>query len=82
MGFEDQQLECILSIQYPLKLEKHYTKVQVLLDSNSEINAITPTYTAKLGLRIYSTDIRAQKIDRSTFSTYGIVLVNFQLEEK
>ena len=43
---------------------------------------MTPVYTAVLGLHVCPTDIGAQKIDRSMFSTYSIVLVNFQLKDK
>ena len=56
MGVE--QLERILLIQYPVQF-KGYPTVQALLDSNSEVNIITPAYAAVLGLRVCSTDIRA-----------------------
>lgn len=82
MKFEDQQLECILFIQYPLKFNKSYTKVQVLIDSNNKINIITSIYAAILELRICSTNIGAQKIDKFTLSTYGMTLANFQLKDK
>ena len=59
IGVEDQQLERFLFIQYLVKFKKDYTKVQVLLDSNSEINAMTPAYTAKLWLHVYPTNVEA-----------------------
>lgn len=39
-------------------------------------------YAAVLRLHICSTDVRAQKIDESTFLSYSMMLVNFQLENK
>ena len=35
-----------------------------------------------MGLKVRKTDIRAQKIDGSTFGTFGIVLADFQVENK
>ena len=43
---------------------------------------MTPAYVAKLDLKVRETDIRAQKIDSSTLNTFGIVLANFQVENK
>ena len=36
----------------------------------------------KLGLKIYFTNIRAQKINSSTFKTFRMVLASFQIEDK
>ena len=74
---KDQQLKYVSSIQYPIKFKKGHTKIQALLDSGSEVDAITSVYATKLRLRIYSTNVRAQKIDGFTLSTYSIVLTNF-----
>ena len=41
-----------------------------------------PFYAAVLGLRIYRTDVEAQKIDRSMLAIYGMVLDTYQLEDK
>ena len=43
---------------------------------------MTPTYAAKLGLKVRKTNIRAQKIDSSILKTFEIVLTDFQLEDK
>lgn len=59
IGVEDQQLEYIPSIQYPVKFKKSYTKLQALINSSNKINTMTPTYMAVLGLRVCHTDIRA-----------------------
>ena len=79
---EDQQLECISSIQYLMKFKKDYTEVQALVNSSTKINAMTLAYTAKLELHVYPTDNGTQKIDRSILLTYGIVLANFQMKNK
>ena len=43
---------------------------------------MNPTYASRLGLRVYRTDIRAQKVDGSTLKTFGMVLASFQVEDK
>ena len=43
---------------------------------------MTPAYASKLGLRVRHTDVRTQKIDGSTLQTFGMVLANFQVEDK
>ena len=43
---------------------------------------MTSGYTLKLGLQIYRINFGAQKIDSSTLKTFGIVLVDFQIEDK
>lgn len=48
---------------------------------STEINALTPAYASKLDLKVYCTDVKAQKIDSSTFKTFGMILVSFQLED-
>ena len=43
---------------------------------------MTPAYTAKLGLQVQKANIGAQKIDGSTLETFGMVLADFQVEDK
>lgn len=43
---------------------------------------MTLAYAAKLGLYVYFINVKVQKIDRSTLSTIGMVLVNFYLKDK
>lgn len=57
-------------------------KVWALIDSGSEVNVMIPTYIAKLDLKIWRTNVKAQKIDGSTLKTFGIVLATFQVEDK
>ena len=61
---------------------KGYSTVQALLDSGSEVNAMTPAYAAVLELRVYSTNIKVQKIDRSILLTNSMVLATLQLKDK
>lgn len=61
---------------------KDYTEVQALINSNIEVNAMILPYVAVLRLRICLTDIGAQKVDWSIFLTYGMMITNFQFEDK
>lgn len=53
-----------------------------MLDFGSEVNAITSTYIAKLGLVIQKTNVGAQKIDGSALKTYGMVIVGFSVQNR
>ena len=53
-----------------------------MVNSGSKVNTMTPRYALKLGLKVRHNDIRAQKIDSSTFKTFGMVLASFQVENK
>ena len=75
-------LERVPCIHYPLHSWKNTTGVGALIDSGSEVNAMTPAYAAKLGLKVWKTNIRNQKIDGSTLETFGTVLADFQIEDK
>ena len=56
--------------------------VLTLLDSGNEVNAITPAYAAYLDLKVKMTDVCAQKINRSSLATYGLVVAAFQVADK
>ena len=43
---------------------------------------MTPAYASRLGLRARHTNVGAQKIDGSTLQTFGMVLADFQVEDK
>ena len=79
---DDVTLERVPCVYYPLRFRKDTADVRALIDSGSEINAMTPAYASKLGLRVRHTDVGAQKIDSSTLQTFGMVLANFQVEDK
>ncbi len=48
----------------------------------SIVNIITPANASKLGHKVCPTDVGIQKIDDSTFQTFRMVLVSFQVEDK
>ena len=52
-------LERVSYIYYPVQFKKNTnkTQVQALIDSRSEVNAMTPAYVSKLGLKVYFIDI-------------------------
>ena len=75
-------LEWMSCIHYPLRFRKDTAGVRALIDSGSEVNAMSPAYASKLGLRVRHTDVGAQKIDGSTLQTFGMVLANFRMEDK
>ena len=43
---------------------------------------MSPAYIEKLGLKTWKINIGAQKIDGSTLKTFGMVIVDFQIEDK
>ena len=70
-------LEQVPCIHYLLHFWKNTVGVRALVDLGSEVNAMTPTYIAKLGLKVRKTNIGAQKIEGSTLETFGMVLADF-----
>ena len=43
---------------------------------------MSPTYIKKLGLKTQKFNVKAQKIDGSTFKSFGMVIADFQVENK
>ena len=43
---------------------------------------MSPTYIKKQGFYIQKTNVKAQKIDGSALETFGIVVADFQVEDK
>ena len=72
-----RSLDWVPYIYYPLRFQKDTVEVKALIDSGSEVNAITPAYASKLGLWVCQTDVGALKIDGSTLKTFGMVLASF-----
>ena len=56
--------------------------MQALINSGSEVKAMTPIFAAKLDLVNRKTDVRTQKIDGSPLITYGMVLASFSVQNK
>lgn len=70
-------------IHYPLCFCKNKeNKLQALIDSGNRINAMRLAYISKIDLWVRCTNVRAQKINGSTLKTFGMILANFQVEDK
>ena len=55
--------------------------VLALLDLGSEVNVIHPAFAERLGLVMQTTNVGAQKIDGTTFETYGMVVAAFSVTD-
>lgn len=74
--------KCVLYIYYPIQFKEKQAKLKALLDSSNEVNTLISACATSLGLKFCPTNVKAQKIDSSTFETFEIVLANFQIEDK
>ena len=52
-------LERVPCIHYPLHFRKDTVDVRALIDSVGEVNAMSPAYASKLGLKVHHTDVGA-----------------------
>lgn len=75
-------LKRVLCIYYLVQFKKDQTKVWALIDFGSEVNAMTPAYTKKLGFQNRKTNIQAQKINKPSLATYRIVIVMRQISDE
>ena len=69
-------------IHYPVRFQEDQEQVRALLDSGSKVNAMSPAYAERLGLKTRKTNVGAQKIDGSALETFGMVIADFQVEDK
>ena len=53
-----------------------------MINLESEINTIYPTFAKQLGLLIRPTDVRVQKIDSTILDTYKMVVTAFSVKDK
>ena len=79
---EHVSLERVPCIHYPLRFCKDTAGIRGLIDSGSEVTAMSPAYASKLSLKLHHTNVGALKIDGSTLETFEIVLASFQVEDK
>lgn len=70
-------LEHVPHIYYQVYFIKNQAKIKALLDSGNKVNIITLVYKAKLGFKIQSINVEAQKINSSTSKLFKIDLANF-----
>ena len=76
-------LDQISCIYYSVQFQKNKkATIWALIDSSIKVNAITPAYIAKLGLKVCLINVVAQKIDGLLFKTFGMVIAGFQVEDK
>ena len=76
-------LDRVPCICYPIQFRKDKGKdVLALIDSKSEVNAMTPAYAAHLGLKVKVTNVGVQKIDESSLASYGMIIAAFQVVNK
>ena len=65
-------------IHYPVRFQEgQQQQVRALLDSGSEVNAMSPAYAKRLGLKTRKTNVTAQKINGSALETFGMVIADF-----
>lgn len=57
-------------------------KLQALINSYGKINAMTLAYALELSYKVCQTNIKAQKINGSTFKIFEMVLASFEVEDK
>ena len=79
-GSDEEVVVRMLCIHYPVQFLKE--QVKALLNSSSKVNAINPNYAWKLGLEIQKTNVGAQKIDGSALETFGMIIADFEVEDK
>lgn len=73
------KISCIYDLLY---FSKGINKIQALINLNNKVNAITPVYILKLGLKIYGININAQINDSFILKMFEIVLASFQVRDK
>ena len=69
-------------IHYPVQFQGDQEQVRALLNSGSKTNVISPAYAKRLGLKTQMINVGVQKIDGSALETFGMVIVDFQVEDK
>ncbi len=74
-----EELEQVPCIRYPVTFKD---QTEALLDSRSEVNAISQAFAQQLGLEIRKTNVGAQMIDGTILEPYGIVVSTFSVSDK
>ena len=75
-------LDWVFCIHYLVQFRKDKETIWALIDSSSEVNAMTSAHAKKLSFRTGRTDVGAQKIDGSSLDTFGLVIAGFQVLDK
>ena len=80
-------LEQVPCIWYPVWFRRKNNEdenkdVKARINLDSEVNAMHPTYTTKLGPRARKIDVGTQKIDRSHLDTFEMVIADYSVKNK
>ena len=78
-GKEVVRVPCI---HYQVRFQEGQEQVKALLNSGSEVNAMSPAYIERLDFKTRKTNVGAQKIDGSALETFGMMIADFQVEDK
>ena len=82
-GAREEALERVPCIHYPVQFkDTDRAPVQALIDSESEVNAVHPSFVKQLGLSIRPTDVGAQKIDGTMLDTHEMVVAAFSVVDE
>ena len=78
-----------MCIQYSIAFPSSVTQnglaldpLLALLDSGNEVNAMYPAFAERLGFVVLTTNVGVQKIDGTTFETYGMVVAAFSVTDQ
>ena len=77
---DSKEIVRVPGIHYPVRFQEE--QVRALFNSGSKINAMSPAYAKRLGLKTQKTNVGAQKIDGSALETFEMVIADFQVEDK
>ncbi len=75
----EEELERVSCIWYPITFKD---QTEILLNSESEVNAMSQAFAHQLGFKIRKINIGAQKIDDTILKTYGMVVSTFSVVDK
>ncbi len=75
----EEELERVPCIWYLVTFKD---QTEVLLDSGSDVNAMSQAFAQQLSLKIRKSNVGAQKIDGTTLETYEIVVSTFSVSDK
>ena len=82
-GAREKALKRIPYIYYPVQFkDMSEAQIQAMVDSESEINTIHPTFAKQLGLSIRTTGVGVQKIDGTTLDIHEMVVAAFSVVDK
>ena len=79
---EEVVLKRVLCIHYLVWFQEGQEHVKTLLNSGSEVNTMSLAYAKRWDFKTWKTNVGAQKIDDSALETFGMVIADFQVEDK